>query len=191
AILPLWGKMLNVEKARLYKVYGNEKLMPVVTALGCGISEELDLEKLRYGKIIIMADADVDGSHIRVLLLTFFYRFMKPIVEEGHVYLAQPPLYRITKGKKHKYAYSDEERDAIMAESGSGYEIQRYKGLGEMDAEQLWETTMNPESRTMLRVEVEDAVAADEAFTILMGDKVEPRRDFIEKNAKYVRNLDV
>lgn len=191
AILPLWGKMLNVEKARLDKVYGNEKLMPVVTALGCGIGEEFDLDKLRYGKIIIMADADVDGSHIRTLLLTFFFRFMKPLVEEGHIYLAQPPLYRLTKAKKHYYAFSDPERDRIMTEMGNGYEIQRYKGLGEMDAEQLWETTMNPETRTMLRVEVEDAAAADEAFTILMGDKVEPRRAFIEKNAKYVQNLDV
>ena len=191
AILPLWGKMLNVEKARLDKVYGNEKLMPVVTALGCGIGEEFDLQKLRYGKIIIMADADVDGSHIRTLLLTFFFRFMKPLVEEGHVYLAQPPLYRITKGNKHRYAYTDGERDRIMAELGSqGYEIQRYKGLGEMDPEQLWETTMNPETRIMLRVEVEDAAAADEAFTVLMGDKVEPRREFIEKNARYAE-LDV
>lgn len=191
AILPLWGKMLNVEKARLDKVYGNEKLMPVVTALGCGIGEEFDLNKLRYGKIIIMADADVDGSHIRTLLLTFFFRFMKPLVEEGHVYLAQPPLYRLSKAKNHIYAFSDLERDKIMAEMVSNYEIQRYKGLGEMDSEQLWETTMNPETRTMLRVEVEDAAAADEAFTILMGDKVEPRREFIEKNAKYVQFLDI
>ena len=191
AILPLWGKMLNVEKARLDKVYGNEKLMPVVTALGCGIGEEFDLQKLRYGKIIIMADADVDGSHIRTLLLTFFFRFMKPLVEEGHIYLAQPPLYRITKGNKHRYAYTDGERDRIMDELGNqGYEIQRYKGLGEMDPEQLWETTMNPETRIMLRVEVEDAAAADEAFTVLMGDKVEPRREFIEKNARYAE-LDV
>lgn len=192
AILPLWGKMLNVEKARLDKVYGNEKLMPVVTALGCGIGEEFDIEKLRYGKIIIMADADVDGSHIRTLLLTFFYRFMKPLVEDGHIYLAQPPLYRITKGKNtHYYAYSDLQRDEIMAQLGGNYEIQRYKGLGEMDSEQLWETTMDPERRTMLRVQVEDASAANEAFTILMGDKVEPRKEFIEKNAKYVQNLDI
>lgn len=165
--------------------------MPVVTALGCGIGEEFDLNKLRYGKIIIMADADVDGSHIRTLLLTFFFRFMKPLVEEGHIYLAQPPLYRLSKSKNHVYAFSDLERDKIMAEMGNNYEIQRYKGLGEMDSEQLWETTMNPETRTMLRVEVEDAAAADEAFTILMGDKVEPRREFIEKNAKYVQNLDI
>ncbi len=191
AILPLWGKMLNVEKARLDKVYGNEKLMPVVTALGCGLGDEFDISKLRYGKIIIMADADVDGSHIRTLLLTFFYRFMKQLVEEGHIYLAQPPLYRITKAKKHYYAFSDQERDKLMAEFGGNYEIQRYKGLGEMDSDQLWETTMNPDTRIMLRVEVEDAQAADEAFTILMGDKVEPRKDFIEKNAKYVQNLDV
>ena len=191
AILPLWGKMLNVEKARLDKVYGNEKLMPVVTALGCGIGDEFDLSKLRYGKIIIMADADVDGSHIRTLLLTFFFRFMKPVVEAGHIYIARPPLYRITKNKKHFYAFSDEERDSILKELGGNADIQRYKGLGEMDSEQLWETTMNPERRTMLRVELEDAAAADEIFTILMGDKVEPRREFIEKNARYVQNLDV
>ena len=190
AILPLWGKMLNVEKARLDKVYSNEKLMPVVMALGTGIGEDFDLSKLRYGKIIIMADADVDGSHIRTLLLTFFFRFMRPLVEEGHVYLAQPPLYRITKGKRHYYAFSDQQRDKIMAELGGGYDIQRYKGLGEMDPEQLWETTMNPATRTMRRVEVEDALEADEVFTILMGDKVEPRRDFIIKNAKEA-NWDV
>ena len=190
AILPLWGKMLNVEKARLDKVYSNEKLMPMVMALGTGIGEDFDLSKLRYGKIIIMADADVDGSHIRTLLLTFFFRFMRPLVEEGHVYLAQPPLFRITKGKRHYYAFSDPQRDQIMAELGSGYEIQRYKGLGEMDSEQLWETTMNPETRTMRRVEVEDAIEADEVFTVLMGDKVEPRRDFIMKRAKEA-NWDV
>ena len=190
AILPLWGKMLNVEKARLDKVYSNEKLMPVVTALGTGIGEDFDLSKLRYGKIIIMADADVDGSHIRTLLLTFFFRFMRPLVEEGHVYLAQPPLFRISKGKRHYYAFSDQQRDQIMADLGSGYEIQRYKGLGEMDSEQLWETTMNPETRTMRRVEVEDAIEADEVFTVLMGDKVEPRRDFIIKYAKEA-NWDV
>ena len=191
ASLPLWGKMLNVEKARLDKVYGNEKLMPVITALGCGIGEEFDPSKLRYGKVIIMADADVDGSHIRTLLLTFFFRFMKPIVEQGHIYIAQPPLYRITKNKKHYYAYTDEERDNILRELNGGGDIQRYKGLGEMDSEQLWETTMNPETRIMLKVSLEDAAAADETFTILMGDKVEPRREFIEKNAKYVQNLDV
>ncbi len=191
AILPLWGKMLNVEKARLDKVYSNEKLMPVVTALGCGLGDEFDMSKLRYGKIIVMADADVDGSHIRTLLLTFFFRFMRPLVEEGHVYLAQPPLYRISRGKNHLYAFSDKQRDQIMQQLGGNYEIQRYKGLGEMDSEQLWETTMDPEGRTMLRVEVEDAAAADEVFTILMGDKVEPRRLFIEQNAKYVSNLDI
>ena len=191
AILPLWGKMLNVEKARLDRVYGNDKLMPVVTALGCGLGDEFDISKLRYGKVIIMADADVDGSHIRTLLLTFFFRFMRPLVEEGHIYLAQPPLYRISKGKNHQYAFSDPERDAILAELGGSTDVQRYKGLGEMDSEQLWETTMNPETRTMLRVELEDAAAADEIFTILMGDKVEPRREFIEKNARYVQNLDI
>ena len=195
AILPLWGKMLNVEKARLDKVYGNEKLMPVVTALGTGIGEDFDLSKLRYDKIIIMADADVDGSHIRTLLLTFFFRFMRPLIEEGHVYLAQPPLYKLSRGKQVRYAYSDEERDRYLAElsgeKGSKVDIQRYKGLGEMDPDQLWETTMNPETRIMIQVDMEDATSADEIFTILMGEKVEPRREFIEKNAKYVRNLDV
>ena len=191
AILPLWGKMLNVEKARIDRVYGNDKLMPVITALGTGIGDEFDIEKLRYDKVIIMADADVDGSHIRTLLLTFFFRYMRPLVEQGHVYIAQPPLYRITKNKEHKYAYSDIERDQILSQIEGKTEIQRYKGLGEMDSEQLWETTMNPESRLMLRVELSDAEAADETFTILMGDKVEPRREFIEQNAKYVQNLDV
>lgn len=191
AILPLWGKMLNVEKARIDRVYGNDKLMPVITALGTGIGDEFDIEKLRYNKVIIMADADVDGSHIRTLLLTFFFRYMRPLIEEGHVYIAQPPLYRVTKGKEHKYAYSDIERDQILATIEGKTEIQRYKGLGEMDSEQLWETTMNPDSRLMLRVELSDAEAADETFTILMGDKVEPRREFIEQNAKYVQNLDV
>lgn len=191
AILPLWGKMLNVEKARLDRVYGNDKLMPVITALGTGIGEEFDLNKLRYGRVIIMADADVDGSHIRTLLLTFFYRYMRPLVEEGHVYIAQPPLFRITKNKRHYYAYSDNERDEIMTQLQSGYDIQRYKGLGEMDSEQLWETTMNPETRVMLQVTPSDAAQVDEIFTILMGDKVEPRREFIERNAKYVKNLDI
>ncbi len=191
AILPLWGKMLNVEKARIDKVYGNDKLMPVITALGTGIGDEFDIEKLRYNKVIIMADADVDGSHIRTLLLTFFFRYMRPLVEEGHVYIAQPPLYRISKGKNHKYAYSDIERDQILSQIEGKTEIQRYKGLGEMDSEQLWETTMNPDSRLMLRVDLSDAEEADETFTILMGDKVEPRREFIEQNAKYVQNLDV
>ncbi len=191
AILPLWGKMLNVEKARLDRVYGNDKLMPVITALGTGIGEDFDITKLRYGKVIIMADADVDGSHIRTLLLTFFFRFMRPLVEQGHIYIAQPPLYRITRNKEHKYAYTDLERDKILSEIDGKSDIQRYKGLGEMDSEQLWETTMNPETRVMLRVELSDAEAADEIFTILMGDKVEPRREFIEQNAKYVQNLDI
>ena len=191
AILPLWGKMLNVEKARLDKVYGNEKLIPVVIALGCGIGDDFDISKLRYGKVIIMADADVDGSHIRTLLLTFFFRYMRPLVEEGHVYIAQPPLFKVSKGKQVRYAFSDAERDTYIAELGGNADIQRYKGLGEMDPEQLWETTMDPAFRTMLRVELSDAAAADETFTILMGDKVEPRRDFIERNAQYVSNLDI
>ena len=191
AILPLWGKMLNVEKARLDKVIGNEKLMPVVTALGTGLDEEFDISKLRYHKIVIMADADVDGAHIRTLLLTFFFRYMRPLIEHGYIYLAQPPLFRLTKGKKHYYAYSDEQRDQYMEELGSGYDIQRYKGLGEMDPEQLWETTMDPAVRTMIQVTLEDAQEADEIFSILMGDKVEPRREFIMKNAKFVENLDI
>jgi DNA gyrase subunit B len=191
AILPLWGKMLTVEKARLDKVYGNEKLMPVVTALGTGIGEDFDITKLRYHKIVIMADADVDGAHIRTLLLTFFFRYMKPLVEGGYIYLAQPPLFKVQKGKKFKYAFSDEERDRLIEEMGGQCDIQRYKGLGEMDPEQLWETTMDPEFRIMLRVTVEDAQQADETFSILMGDNVEPRREFIEKNAKYVQNLDI
>ena len=191
AILPLWGKMLNVEKARLDKVIGNDKLTPVVLALGTGIGEDFDINKLRYDKIVIMADADVDGAHIRTLLLTFFFRYMKPLIEEGHIYIAQPPLFKISKGKKIRYAFSDEERDEAIEEFGGSCDIQRYKGLGEMDADQLWETTMDPAHRTMLRVNIEDAMKADETFSILMGDKVEPRRDFIEKNAKYVKNLDV
>lgn len=190
AILPLWGKMLNVEKARLDKVYSNEKLMPIVLALGTGLGEDFDLSKLRYNKIIIMADADVDGSHIRILLLTFFFRFMRPLIEAGHVFLAQPPLYRLTKNKQHYYAYSDSERDELMQKLGQT-DIQRYKGLGEMDPEQLWETTMNPETRLMKRVNLEDATAADEVFTVLMGDRVEPRRQYIEANAKYTENIDV
>ncbi len=190
AILPLWGKMLNVEKSRLDKVIGNDKLMPVVTALGAGIDEDFNIEKLRYHKIVIMADADVDGQHIRTLLLTFFFRYMRPLIDNGYVYIAQPPLYRLSKGQKHVYCYSDEERDRKMVEM-PGAAIQRYKGLGEMDSVQLWETTMDPEHRTMLRVTLEDAVQADETFSILMGDKVEPRREFIEKNAKYVQNLDI
>lgn len=190
AILPLWGKMLNVEKSRLDKIIGNDKLQPVVTALGAGIGDDFDVTKLRYHKVVIMADADVDGAHIRTLLLTFFFRYMRPLIDNGYVYIAQPPLYRLTKGKKHEYAYSDEERDEIMARI-PGCDIQRYKGLGEMDSEQLWDTTMNPETRIMLRVTLEDAMQADETFSILMGDQVEPRRNFIEKNAKYVQNLDI
>ena len=191
AILPLWGKMLNVEKARVDKVITNEKLVPVVMALGTGIGEDFDINKLRYHKIIIMADADVDGAHIRTLLLTFFFRYMPQIIEDGYVYLAQPPLFKVSKGKKSSYAFSDEERDDKIAEFGGDCDIQRYKGLGEMDPEQLWETTMDPEFRTMLRVTIEDAQRASENFSILMGDNVEPRREFIEKNAKFVQNLDV
>ncbi len=195
AILPLWGKMLNVEKSRIDKVYSNEKLLPVIQALGAGIGEEFDIEKLRYGKIIIMADADVDGLHIRTLLLTFFFRHMRPLIENGNVYCAQPPLYKVFKGKNNnlieKFAYTDDERDALIEELGPNCKVQRYKGLGEMDPSELWETTMDPAKRTLLRVEIEDAVAADQTFTILMGDKVEPRREFIEKHAKYVSNLDI
>ncbi len=191
AILPLWGKMLNVEKARIDKVFTNEKLLPIVIALGCGIGEDFDIAKLRYGKIIIMADADVDGSHIRTLLLTFFFRYMRPLVDEGHVYIAQPPLFKVSRGKQLRYAFSDEERDRYIAEFEGKADVQRYKGLGEMDPEQLWETTMDPAFRTMLKVSLGDAIAADETFSILMGDKVEPRKDFIERNAQYVQNLDI
>ena len=191
AILPLWGKMLNVEKARVDKVITNEKLVPVVMALGTGIGEDFDISKLRYHKIIIMADADVDGAHIRTLLLTFFFRYMPQIIEDGYVYLAQPPLFKISKGKKSAYAFSEEQRDAEIAEFGGDCDIQRYKGLGEMDPQQLWETTMDPEFRTMLRVTIDDAQRASENFSILMGDNVEPRREFIEKNAKFVQNLDI
>jgi DNA gyrase subunit B len=191
AILPLWGKMLNVEKARIDKVIGNDKLTPVVLALGTGIGDEFDIEKIRYHKIVIMADADVDGQHIRTLLLTFFFRYMRPLIDEGYVYIAQPPLFKLSKGKRHEYAYSDEERDKLIEEMGGSCDVQRYKGLGEMDPEQLWETTMDPATRIMLRVTLEDAMEADETFSILMGDKVEPRREFIEKNAKYVKNLDI
>lgn len=191
AILPLWGKMLNVEKARIDKVYGNEKLTPIVIALGTNIGDNFDITKLRYGKIIIMADADVDGSHIRTLLLTFFFRYMPELVTNGNIYLAQPPLFEVKKGKQKRYAYSDEERDRYIAEFGGNADIQRYKGLGEMDAIQLWETTMNPENRTILKIELEDFEKADEMFSILMGDEVEPRRQFIEDNARYVKNLDI
>lgn len=192
AILPLRGKILNVEKARLDKIFANAEIRTMITAFGTGISEDFDLAKRRYGKIIIMTDADVDGAHIRTLLLTFFYRYMKPLIEHGHVYIAQPPLYLISKGKKHWYTYSDEEQVKKLDEIGrDNITVQRYKGLGEMNPEQLWETTMDPANRTMLRVDMEDAEAADELFTILMGDKVEPRRQFIEDNAKLVKNLDI
>ena len=191
AILPLWGKMLNVEKARVDKVIGNEKLTPVILALGTGIGDDFDITKLRYHKIVLMADADVDGAHIRTLLLTFFFRYMRPLIEHGYVYIAQPPLFKVSKGKKHFYAFSDEERDEKIAELGGSCDVQRYKGLGEMDSQQLWETTMDPKYRTMLRVNLEDAMEADETFSVLMGDKVEPRREFIEKNAKFVQNLDI
>jgi len=196
AILPLWGKMLNVEKARVDKVFDNDKLMPVITALGAGIGDEFDITKLRYHKVIIMADADVDGSHIRTLLLTFFFRFMRKLIENGHIYIAQPPLYKLVRGKQIRYAYNDRERDRISQElkgndKNAVVEIQRNKGLGEMDPHELWETTMNPENRILLRVELEDAVAADQIFTTLMGDKVEPRKQFIEEHAKSVVNLDI
>ena len=195
AILPLWGKMLNVEKARADKVYGNDKLQPVITALGAGIGDELDLNRLRYHKIIIMADADVDGAHIRTLLLTFFFRFMRPLIEEGYVYSAVPPLYKLTRGKQQRVAYTDEERDAISAEMRSGnpnvkIDISRFKGLGEMNPHELWETTMDPEKRTLRRITLDDAVKADATFTVLMGEKVEPRKEFIERKAQYAVNLD-
>ena len=195
AILPLWGKMLNVEKARADKVYGNDKLQPVITALGAGIGEEFDLNKLRYHKVIIMADADVDGSHIRTLLLTFFFRFMRPLIEHGYVYSAVPPLFKLTRGKTTRLAFSEEERDTISAElrgdnPNAKVDISRFKGLGEMNPHELWETTMDPEKRTLRRITLDDAVAADEIFTILMGEKVEPRKEFIERNAKYAVNLD-
>ena len=195
AILPLWGKMLNVEKARVDKVYGNDKLQPVIIALGAGIGEEFDENKLRYHKIIIMADADVDGAHIRTLLLTFFFRYMRPLIEEGYVYSAVPPLYKLTRGKTSRVAYSDEERDRISAEMRGGnpnvtINISRFKGLGEMDAHELWETTMDPNTRTLRRITLDDAVKADATFTVLMGEKVEPRKEFIEQRAKYAVNLD-
>ena len=195
AILPLWGKMLNVEKARADKVYGNDKLQPVITALGAGIGDEFDADKLRYHKIIIMADADVDGAHIRTLLLTFFFRFMRPLIENGYVYSAVPPLYKLSRGKQTRVAYSDEERDEVSAllrgdNPDAKVDISRFKGLGEMNPHELWETTMDPERRTLRRIELDDAVRADETFTILMGEKVEPRKEFIERNAKYAVNLD-
>jgi len=191
AILPLRGKILNVEKSRLDKVYASTQIIPIIQALGCGIGDDFDIEKLRYGKIILMADADVDGAHIKTLLLTFFFRHMRPLIEKGHIFCAMPPLYKVFKGKQQEYAFSDEERDEIIARMGENAQAERYKGLGEMDADQLWETTMDPETRTLISVSIEDAYAADETFTLLMGDKVEPRREFIEKNARYVQNLDV
>ena len=195
AILPLWGKMLNVEKARADKVYGNDKLTPVITALGAGLGEDFDAEKLRYHKVIIMADADVDGAHIRTLLLTFFFRFMRPLIDKGYVYAAVPPLYKLTRGKVTRVAFSDGERDAISAEMrgdnpNAKVDISRFKGLGEMNPEELWETTMNPETRTLKRITMADAVKADEIFTLLMGEKVEPRREYIEQNAEKAINLD-
>ncbi len=191
AILPLWGKMLNVEKARDDKVYGNDKLMPVIVALGTGIGENFDIEKLRYDKIVIMADADVDGSHIRTLLLTFFFRYMPELIETGHIYLAQPPLYRVSKGKKHYDAFTDEEKAQYIEELGGSADVQRYKGLGEMDPEQLWETTLDPKVRTMLKVTMADAELADQTFSMLMGDEVEPRKIFIEENAVFATDLDI
>jgi len=192
AILAMRGKILNVEKARLDRVFSSEQIKPIIIAIGCGVGDEFDMEKLRYGKIIIMADADVDGAHIKTLLLTLFFRHMKPLIEQGHIFSAMPPLYKVWKGKQVRYAFSDEERDMFIEElGGSGVDTQRYKGLGEMNAEQLWETTMNPETRTIIRIDMDDALKADETFSLLMGEKVEPRRDFIQKNAKYVTNLDV
>ena len=195
AILPLWGKMLNVEKARVDKVYGNDKLQPVITALGAGIGDDFDVNKLRYHKVIIMADADVDGSHIRTLLLTFFFRFMRPLIEEGYVYSAVPPLFKLSRGKTTRLAFSEEERDKISSElrgdnPNAKIDISRFKGLGEMNPHELWETTMDPERRTLRRIELDDAVQADAIFTLLMGEKVEPRKEFIEKEAKTAVNLD-
>ena len=191
AILPLWGKMINVEKTRIDKVYNNEKMHPIITALGAGVGPEFDVSKIRYDKVVLMADADVDGAHIRTLLLTFFFRYMRPLIEEGHVYIAQPPLYRVTKGKEHIYCHTDAELATAMEQVGEADNIQRYKGLGEMDPEQLWETTMNPETRVMLKVSINDAIEADKIFSVLMGDNVEPRREFIQQNAQNVTNLDI
>ena len=192
AILPLWGKMLNTEKSRVDKVLNNDKIQPIILAIGAGIGQDFDVSKIRYGSVVIMADADVDGAHISTLLLTFFYRYMKPLVERGHVYIAKPPLFLVRKNKQKRYVFTEEERDAAIAEFGEkGVFVQRYKGLGEMNPEQLWETTMNPETRTMISVKVDDAIEADRIFTILMGEEVEPRREFIQANAKYVQNLDI
>ena len=189
--MPLWGKMLNVEKARDDKVYGNDKLTPVIIALGTGIGENFNIEKLRYDKIVIMADADVDGSHIRTLLLTFFFRYMPELIETGHIYLAQPPLYRISKGKQHYDAFTDEEKAEYIERLGGQADVQRYKGLGEMDPDQLWETTLDPERRTFLQVTMSDAELANETFTMLMGEEVEPRKQFIEENAVFATDLDI
>ncbi|MFO7659890.1 MAG: toprim domain-containing protein, partial [Candidatus Cloacimonadaceae bacterium] len=192
AILPLWGKMLNTEKARVDKVLNNDKIQPIILAIGAGIGQEFDVAKVRYNKIIIMADADVDGAHISTLLLTFFYRYMRPLIEHGHIYIARPPLFLIRKGKQKNYVYTDEERDKLISEYGAkNVIIQRYKGLGEMNPEQLWETTLDPEKRLMTLIKMDDAIEADRMFTILMGDEVEPRREFIQANARYVQNLDV
>lgn len=192
AILPLRGKVINVEKAQRHKVFDNNEIRSMITAFGCGFGEEMDLEKLRYHKIVIMTDADVDGSHIRTLILTFFYRFLKPLIEAGHIYIAQPPLYKVSKGSTIRYAYSDQELEDIKTEIGTDkFNIQRYKGLGEMNPEQLWETTMDPEVRTLIQVDVENAMEADNVFEMLMGDDVEPRRDFIIENARFVKNLDI
>jgi DNA gyrase subunit B len=192
AILPLRGKIINVEKARLDKIFSNEEIRTIITAIGAGIGEEFDIDKIRYGKIIIMTDADVDGAHIRTLLLTFFYRYMQPLIAAGNVYIAQPPLFKISRGKEEYYAYSEREMEAIVSKiGGKNVDIQRYKGLGEMNPDQLWETTMNPETRTILQVTLDDAIEADNIFSILMGDKVEPRREFIEEHAREVQNLDI
>jgi len=199
AILPMWGKMINVEKTRADKIYGNDKLSPVITAIGAGIGNDFNVEKIRYGKIILMADADVDGAHIRTLLLTFFFRYMRPLIDQGHIFIAQPPLFKLSKkGMEDEYCYSDEELEtklnAIENEKGikrDSINIQRYKGLGEMNSEQLWDTTMNPETRILLKVTLEDAARADQIFSVLMGEDVAPRREFIEQNAKYVQNLDI
>ena len=191
AILPLRGKILNVEKARQHKIYENAEIRSMITAFGCGVMDEVDTSKLRYHKIVIMTDADVDGAHIRTLLLTFFYRYLKPIIEEGYVYIAQPPLYKVQKGNAVRYAYTDRQLEEIKSQMGDKLSIQRYKGLGEMNPEQLWETTMDPKNRTLIRVNVDDAEAADQAFSMLMGEEVEPRRNFIIENAHFVENLDI
>ena len=195
AILAMWGKMLNVEKARADKIYGNDKLYPLIVALGAGIGEEFDIEKLRYHKVVIMSDADVDGAHIRTLLLTFFFRYMRPLIEHGYVYSAVPPLYKLKRGKTERVAYSDEQRDLVSAEmrgeSNAKVDISRFKGLGEMDPHELWETTMDPEKRTLRRITLEDARLADEIFTVLMGEQVEPRKEWIERNARYAINIDI